>query len=256
MVSLKTARQAAEDALTTIGAFPASMPQADIGELRKALNWLEMLLNSRVGARPVAGFWRIIEIPLEADVGDYLLSDYDDNAGTQQIFGVGIVSGTGSVDHLPLIWENESLYENLEDTGTPCRVVATRDASPVLKVYPTPTQSNEDAGMVLRVRIQTFHTEIDKSGNADNDLLLRPSWYLWLNDRLSYEIGKGPVRRLPEGELKRLQDDARTLEIELLARDGQYNSGKPPVTEPMAGWDADNEYHGGSRSGYTPNGSR
>lgn len=230
-----SAKTIAENALSTIGAFPASMSQADAGELRKALKWLEMILNTQAGIRPMAGFWRLVDIPLEATVGDYPLEDYADAAGTQHVFSVNVVDDLGNVDPLEMLFENDSVLENLVDTGTPERAVITKDARPVLKVYPTPTSTDEEAGRLLRIRIQTYHDAIDHTGIADSDVLLRPSWYLWITNRLAYEIGKGPVRRLAEAELKRLKDDYMALENALLARDGQYNSGKPPVTEPMAG---------------------
>lgn len=251
MASRKTAKQIAEDALSTIGAFPASQAQADEGELKKAMNWLEMLLNSMAGIKPLAGFWMTIDIPLEAGEGDYLLSDYHTEAETQHVFSVGLVQDTGDVTPLPLIWEDQANFENLEQTGAPQRVCATRDLDPYLKVYPKPTQTEEDAGLTLRVRIQTLHEDIDNTGTGDADIRLRPSWYLMLIKKLSYEIGMGPVRRLPEGELKRLQDDADRLENQLLARDGQYNTGSPPSTEPMAGWDADMDNCAPSSNGYS-----
>lgn len=235
MPTFQTAKQVAENALKTIGAFPPSMSAADPGELRTALQWLEMMLNTTVGIRPLAGFWRVFDISLEAGIGDYELDDFADESGVQQVFSVNIVDSEGNVDPLKMLFEEEGDAENLEDTGQPERVVVTRDAHPVLKVYPTPTSTEEDAGLVLRVRVQTYQTPIDGSGIADEDMKLRPSWYLWATKRLAYEIGSGPVRRLMDTELKRLQSDADKIETALLARDGQYNSGRPPLTEPMAG---------------------
>lgn len=251
MAARQTAKQIAENALSTIGAFPASQPQADAGELKKTLGWLEMLLNSISGIRPLAGFWRVVDIPLEAGIGDYLLSDFDDAAGTQHVFSVGIVNDQGSVDPLDMLWEDEAVLENLEKTGRPRRVVVTKDTDPELKVYPTPTQTEQDAGLVLRLRIQTYHDEIDTSGIGDEDILLRPAWYLWLTKRLAYEIGCGPVRHLLEAELTRLQNDSERLEAQLLARDGQYNSSTPPLTEPMAG-----SGHGAHEYAHHPRGYR
>lgn len=235
MPTYQTAKKVAENALSTIGAFPASQSQADAGELRKTLEWLEMILNTQSGIRPMAGFYRIIDIPLEAGIGDYDLADYVDEAGAQHVFSVSLVAENGEPDPLEMLFESEAVDENLTLTGQPCRVVITKDKIPALKAYPAPTQENEDAGLLLRVRLQTYHAPIDPTGVADSDLLLRPGWYLWITKKLAYEIGCGPVRRLAEAELKRLKEDAEMLEEKLLARDGKYNSGKPPVTLPMAG---------------------
>lgn len=231
MPTYQTAKDVAENALSTIGAFPASQSQADEGELKKALTWLEMIINYQSGIRPLAGFWRIVDIPLEAGIGDYPLSDYVDAAGAQSVFSVHLVDSSGNPDILDMLFENEGMREDLTDTGTPQRVVITKDVKPVMKAYPTPVQINQDQGLVFRLRIQTYHDAIDPTGNANVDLMLRPAWYLWITKRLSYEIGCGPVRKLGAGELKTLKDDAKELENALLARDGQYNSAKPPVTQ-------------------------
>lgn len=233
MPNIQTAKIVSENALSTIGAFPASQSHPDPGEMRKTLRFLEMLLNYESGIRPLAGFWRVIDIPIEADIGDYDMSDYADESGVINVFSVSLVRENGHVDPLDIEYESQSVNENLKASGCPTRATVTKDRDMVLKVYPTPTQTEQDMGLVLRVRVQTYHENIDPNGIADEDIRLRPAWYIWLTKRLAYEIGCGPVRRLSEGELKRLQDDANNLESALLARDGQYTSPRPPVTQPM-----------------------
>ncbi len=235
MPTYQTAKKTAENALKTIGAFPASQSQADAEELRTTLQWLEMLLNTVAGIRPLAGFWRVIDIPIEGGIGDYHLVDYADSAETQHVFSVNIVEPNGDVEPIHMLFENEAVEENLKLTGRVRRAVVTKDVFPVLKLYPAPTIEDENSGRILRIRIQTYHPAIDDKGIGKEKLLVRPSWYLWLTKRLAYEIGSGPVRRLADGELKRLQMDADLLENLLLARDGQNNVGGPPVTQPMQG---------------------
>ena len=234
MPTFQTAKKVAENALRTIGAFPASQSQADASELRIALEWLEMILNMQSGIRPLAGFWDIIDIPLEAGVGDYLLSDYIDD-GVQEIFSVSVVSSSGAVSPVDMLFESEAALENLAQTGHTCRAVVTKDADPYLKIYPKPVQLNVDAGEILRVRFQTYHSTIDPTGVADTDINLRPAWYLWITKRLSFEIGSGPVRKLGERELGQLESAADRMENQLLARDGKNTSKGPPVTEPYGG---------------------
>lgn len=236
MPTIMSAKTIAENALRIIGAFPASMRQADPGELSNALVWLELVINNQVGIRPMAGFWRTVDIPLEEGIGDYFMADYVDLAEVQHIFSVNVVDAqNGSVQPVDIQWENDGIEENLTQRGLPRRAVISKDVKPVLSVYPAPTKVEEDAGYFLRIRIQTYQGAIDHTGIADNELLIRPSWYLWLIKRLAYETGLGPVRRLAEGELKRLKEDADEIERLLLARDGQYDNKRPPVTEPMPG---------------------
>lgn len=235
MPTYQNAKKTAENALKTIGAFPASQSQADAGELRTTLQWLEMLLNSIAGYRPLAGFWRVIDIPIEGGIGDYHLVDYADSAETQHVFSVNIVDQNGDVEPIHMLFENEAVEENLKLTGRTCRCVVTKDVFPILKLFPAPTIEDENAGRILRIRVQTYQAAIDDTGVGKEKLNVRPSWYLWLTKKLAYEIGCGPVRRLADGELKRLQTDADLLENLLLARDGQNNAGGPPVTQPMPG---------------------
>lgn len=234
MPTIQSAKQIAENALSTIGAFPASRSAPDPGELKKALRWLEMLLNFKTAVRPIDSFFSVFEIPIEAGIGDYDLSDYSDESGVCHVFGVFIVDASGELDPLDLEYRSRAVGENLTSTGRPQRATVNREedvSDGTLAIFPTPTQTEVDAGLKLRVRVQTFHKSIREDGTGDQDIKIRPSWYLWATKALGYEIGSGPVRRLSEGELKRLGEDAVSMENALLARDGQNVSPKPPVTE-------------------------
>lgn len=236
MPTIQTAQQIAENALSTIGAFPASRSSPDPGEMKKTLRWLEMLLNYQTAIRPIDSFWTVVDIPVEAGIGDYELADYVSPSGACHVFSVFLVNQTGHVEPIHLEYQSKAAGENLARTGCPERATVKMDTDNVngtLSVYPTPTQSNQDAGLLLRVRIQTFHAPIDETGAGDENINLRPSWYLWVTKRLAYEIGSGPVRRIADGELARLDSDANKLENALLARDGQQISSGPPVTEPV-----------------------
>lgn len=210
------------------------MSSPDPGEYRTALEWLEMIINETSGVTAFTGFYDTVDVPLTADENEYLLSDFTDDGSASRIFSVVLVRGTADPVPIPMIWESESLEENVNDTGSSRRVVITDDPVPTLKVYPTPTDTEEDAGDLLRLRIQTYSDGINHAGTGNENTSLRPSWYLFMTKRLAYEIGLGPVRRLDDRELKRLKDDADMTEAKLLGRDGQRGP-TPPVTEPMAG---------------------
>lgn len=235
MPSYQTARQVATNALSKIGAFPSSQSQPDERELKTAMGWLEMILNNQSGIRPTAGFWNVIDIPIQAGIGEYELADYTKESGVQHVFSASIVTILGNVDPLDIISEKDAVFKNIKENATPYSAAITKDVKPVLKVYPTPTQSDEESGAVFRLRIQSFHKGIDPAGTNDTEISLRPSWYLWLTYRLSYEIGGGPVRRLPSSELRDIKNDYMMLETQLYARDGQYNTATPPVTKPVEG---------------------
>lgn len=232
MPNYLTAKGLSERTLRMIGAFPPSQSQADAGELMVAMQWLEMLLQFNGAKRVIAGTFKLVDIPLEAGVGDYDLADYADTEETQHVFSVGLVDEQGNYTPLTMLFESQATHENLTKTGTPDRVVVTRGVYPQIKVYPEPSVEVETAGRVLRVRLQSYNTAIDPRGIGDNDMLLRPGWYLWCTNALAYEIGKGPVRRLNEYELDRFQKDSEKMEAGILSKDGLYNTGQPPLTEP------------------------
>lgn len=251
MPTIQSAKEIAENALSTIGAFPASRSAPDPGEMKKALRWLEMLLNYSSAIRPINSFWTVIDIPIESGIGDYELADYVDESGACQVFGAFIVDQNGHLEAIDLEYQSRAAGENLARTGRPQRATVKMDTDRVngtLSVYPTPTQVEQDAGLILRVRIETFHASIDETGAGDEDIKLRPSWYLWITKKLAYEIGSGPVRRIAEVELSRLESDAMKLENALLARDGQQISPGPPVTEPVEC--SVDDYPGHARRGY------
>lgn len=235
MPSYQTALQVASNALSKIGAWPSSQTQPDARELKISMIWLEMILNNQSGIRPTAGFWDTIEIPLQSGIGDYDLQDYVKDSGIQSVFSISMVTILGNVEPLEVISEKDAVFKNLKDNGTPKCAAITRDVKPVLKVYPTPTQADEDAGTVFRVRIQSFHRMFDAEGINDTEIMLRPSWYLWLTYRLAYEIGGGPVRRLAAQELQGIKSDYMLMESQLYARDGQYDTSQPPITRPVEG---------------------
>lgn len=231
MPNYLTAKTLAEESLREIGAFPPSQSQADAGELRVSLSRLELILNDMAGSRTFAGLWDVIEIPLEAGKAEYDLEDYADADHVEHVFSIVLVNGNGHVDPITFGFENEAERENRETNGTPNRAVVNSNVKPTITVFPKPTQADEDDEKYLRVRVQTYAAAVDWKGVANRDVKLRPSWYWWAITKNAYAIGRGPVRRLNEQELKRLQDDYNTLENRLLAFDGQPSTGQPPLTE-------------------------
>lgn len=235
MPTYQTAKNVAENALSTIGAFASSQSQPDHNELKKALVWLEMILNNQAGISPTPGFWDIVEIPVQAGIGDYELDDYVDDESVQHVFSASIIETSGKVTPLGISSETDTTFKDFKKTGTPEEIIVTRDIHPIMRVFPTPTRTDEDNGLVIRIRFQKFHAAIDGEGVNDINISLRPSWYLWLTKRLAYEIGSGPVRRLAESELNRIEKDYEKIETRLYGRDGKYNLGSPPISEPVLG---------------------
>jgi hypothetical protein len=218
--NLKTSKDIAEDALRYVGAFPPSQTQADAAELKVALRFLETILQYHVGVRPALGTWATIDIPLVASKSEYKITDHMDEDWAAEVFSIGVVGTNGDYDPLTLLGADD-FVKLPTASGTPIYYKNSILVAPVISVNPTPVAADVTAGNVLRVRIQKYQVATDPTGIADNDLNLRPSWHLWATNAVAYEIGKSPVRRLPEGELARFEKDRDRYEAALLAKDGQ-----------------------------------
>ena len=230
MPNLLKAKEIAESALRVIGSFTPNQIQADEGELRVAMQWLELTMNDLIGSRPISGYWATRTLTLRAGVNEYTL-DNEIDLSVQELFSASLIEQSGTVYPMAMLFENQAVEENEITTGTPYKIVITRDKFPKLKVYPMPTQSDVDSGRVIRLRFQTYEIALDRTGVQDNYLYLRASWQLFAIKKLAYEIGIGPVRHMNETELQRLQSDCMMHEQNLLSRDGLYDTGQPPVTE-------------------------
>jgi hypothetical protein len=234
MPNIYTAKEVAEQALRVIGRLSPKQPQADAADLRVALSQLEMAINDTVGRTALAGFSRTMDIPLVSGQTVYKTSDYADGREVQQVFSMVLVEPTINSDPDPLlmVFENQALTRSPIATGTPCDVVVSRDVYPIITLLRVPTDGDVVAGRVLRLRYQTYVTAPDPKGIADTDIMVRPSWYLWLVTKVAYLCGRGPILRLPNGELSVLRQDLADLEAGQLARDGLNNTSQPPMTEP------------------------
>lgn len=233
MPNYLTAKNLAEEALREIGAFPPSQSQADAGELRVTLLRLELMLNSYVGMRTMAGLRDTVEIPLIEGETVYRLEDYTDENSAQHVFSIMCVENTGNVTPVDIVFDSQAQENDLTQSATPWQAVVSQNVKPVITVWPKPTASDVSAGRFIRVRLQTYAAAVDPQGIADKDTKLRPSWYWWAITKTAYAIGRGAVRRLSDGELKLLREDSELLENRLLAYDGSQDTSQPHVTEPM-----------------------
>jgi hypothetical protein len=232
MPNYLTAKALAEEALKEIGSFSPSMEQADIGELRVALSRLEMILNSKIGHNQTAGYWRTIDIDIAASDNDYKISSYANTDGVQYVFSANRIDSNGSVFPLEMLTQREWDEKNKTETGSVEAIFITRDNDGYVHTYPKPPAGITTGDTKIQLRVQTFAPKIDHKGIADNDMFIRPTWYWWAVTKLAYAIGRGAVRRLPDGELRRLKDDYMQEEKDLMAGDNHDMTGIPYTTEP------------------------
>ncbi|CAB4144089.1 hypothetical protein UFOVP469_11 [uncultured Caudovirales phage] len=100
--------------------------------------------------------------------------------------------------------------------GQPSLCHVTRDQAPTIHFAPVP-DANTDYG--VRVVFQSYSPDFTRAAADERILNLRTTWNLWLVTALAYEIGNGPVRKLPADEVRGMKQDAINLRGELEAYD-------------------------------------
>lgn len=235
MPTIFSARSLAEIALQNIGAFPVSENSADPVELRRALQRLELVVNDSIGKSSVKSAWLALTIPLLASVSRYRIADYCTEEGVQFIYDAFLQSyddGAGTTRTLiDSHTERDFSQWDKSATGDPTAVYIDGTNDPYLNVYPAPDASLAAGTYGIRLHCQTYATKITPQGTGGVNINIRPAWYLFITNKLSYELGKGAIRRLDERELQRFQQDYMRGEADLIGFDGSQNDGLRTTTE-------------------------
>ena len=231
MPTILYANDIAEEALREIGAFTTSMEQADAAQMKVALRRLELVLNVAIGTDVYLPAWREYDIPLVSGQQKYHLADFVDDNGVQFITGTKLIdTTTGRHYHFDLVNEVKFMDYDNPLSGRPYVGYVSNTDDPNLFVFPLLNSSTPAGQFNLHVVAQVYANKIDPSASQNVNLNLRPTWYLWAIKRLAYNIGCGPVLRLPDNELKSIGEEASSLEDALLSVDGKFNTTDLPVT--------------------------
>lgn len=235
MATYFSAKDIVETSLQKIGRFPTTQDQADAVDLKRGLSTLESILQELAGTQSVTCNWETIEIPLLAGVSAYPLANIVGKEGVNFIYSAELLNvAAGSRCEVKII--NEDEFNGLDSlcTGEPCKIFMDRGNHPVVHAYPMLGAPVPPVTFSLLLKVQHYFSSFDKKGEADInhiEFALRPSWYRWAWTKLSYELGNGIIRRLPEGELTRLKADYEESEQKLSAFDNAQ-TGNQPFTLP------------------------
>lgn len=208
----------ATKALEVIGSYPTSMVAPDPDELRRAVEWLDLLVAELAGTKRLFFLTpATVTGALTSGVSQYTLSTLLGTGypATGMVFPVRAylryTNGSDYDDYeLPLITRRE--YEEIPDkdgAGTPEVVYIDRlNSAQQLYVYPVPQVST----FSLRLVIQSYPTTMtggtpEKAGKLDHGFAQECQHYLI--NILAARIGSGPVRRLPVGEIDRIVRDSQ-----------------------------------------------
>jgi hypothetical protein len=221
---LLTVTEICERALRKIGAYSINDTGADPVELEESRAWLDMIVG-HVSSRKRT-WWLVPStgaVTLVADTASYALVDeLTGGPDVQHVVGVWLTNTT-SGDRLPLDLLRRQAFEDLgtEEVGPPTKVWIDRSRVPTLHVWPTPQTPIEHRLDVVYQKFSDDSVALDPTSRMPD---MRESWNLYLVTALAAEIGSGPVRRLPQDEVK----EARARAAELLFDLEAFDEGESP----------------------------
>jgi hypothetical protein len=213
-----TIRQICEGALEKVGALSIYDREADAEELERAAFWLDALVGHIAGTR--RRLWLqedTLEIPLEADrieyeLQSYLGANYPDRGIQWPMHAVTRHDGFDYDCHILTRQEYDDIADK-DSGGRPRNIYLDRLNTPTMKVHPVPS----DSGFTIRLTYQAFNDTLFPPGRSprlsvyNQTIDVRRAWNLYLMTALARQIGDGPVRKLPQGELDQHERHADKL---------------------------------------------
>lgn len=201
---VSSAADIVELALEKVGATSTADDAADESQFNRALKHFNIMLKELVGTKLLWWFVPASQL-IELTVGE---DEYDLNAAldtdlqfVQQVF---IRQSTGVEQKVEMIRKHR--YEldktTMLNNGDVELCYIERNDSPKIKLLRAPATE----GMFLRVEGQKYPANMLLSG-GDVPHGFPGAWERNLMLRNAYDIGSGPVIRLPESELTRLERD-------------------------------------------------
>lgn len=235
------AREIAERALRRIGAFPINDAAPDAADLEETLLWMDMVMQYAAATRRRNWLFRtpIVSIPLTAGEASFNLADKlgPDYPPLGILFPKVAYIRQGGQDSEISIWRRQE-YEDIANktaTGVPKGVFIDQvgDAERTLFLNPVPT----DGSLTLRLVVQTFAPSVvglrGTRDQASGEVvpMMPAALELWLATATAAQIGAGPVRRLPDGEVRELEARAAGLLAEFDVSGARERPSQPRITE-------------------------
>lgn len=223
-------REVCERALRKIGAYSIRDTGARTDEMAEARHWLDMVIGHVASMKRT--WWLVpttLRLTLTAGTTAYNLRTNLTGAPAVQhvvaLYTVDLTTGARE----PLSIERRQEWEERDatlDAGEACMAWIDRSRDPVLTLHPAPPDPVTQA---IDVVFQSFAA--DQSSGSFNQRLedIRDGWNLFLVHRLASEIGNGPVRKLPQDEVRDMQRTANQLYEDLAAYDDHEQAGEPRI---------------------------
>lgn len=232
MSQLFSARELCTESLRLIGSVSVNDSAADPEELSIALRWLDLEAAELAGTQTC--FWLIpaaLSIPLTGgqkayDLDNTLGADTPDD-GIQFPVSATVKTGTNAEHMIDIIHRLE--YDAIPDkdrTGLPEKIYLDRLED--LKMYTWPVLGAGVTGATVELTVQTFAP--DFRGNGQKATGFRAAWQKWAINKNAYNVGRGPVRRLPRSETADLKKDAEDSLMKLNAFENRQHTSRPRQT--------------------------
>lgn len=227
MAKLFTSAEICDHALRQIGSFSVYDTGSDPQSFAVTLERLDMLIAEMTGTTKLWFFTpQTQRIALEEGESEYELSNLLDDP-LEFIQHVFLVRGE---DQTPLVQVRRDEYDGWIDDpltgGEPEVVYIERKDNPSLFVLPVPQDGDE-----LLIMGQKYSDDVTTDhGNVPHGF--PTAWQRALIMQLAADIGAGPVTRIPDNELDRLEKGAARSFRRLDAYNNRENVRRPRYTKP------------------------
>lgn len=225
-----------ERALRKIGAFSVNDTAADPEELSEALYWLDLAVAELAGTEQCQ--WLIpttLSIALSANTASYDLSAALGMANPTDgvLFPIEAWIRDSSGNDTPIDIIRRRDFEDIEDkdkAGVTDRIYIDRlNEDQNVFVYPVPAVT----GYSIRLLCQTYAANMlsgspEGGGNIAHGF--SAEWQRWLILQNAADIGSGPVRRLPPGEINDIRQQAAISRSALMAYSNREKVSQPRRT--------------------------
>lgn len=218
MAAILSVRQICERALRKIGHVSLYDEEPRGEDMEEAALWLDMVVSHVAGTR--RHVWLVednLEIPLKADQAKYDLKDaagatYPEE-GVQFPMHAFVRSDGGFDQDVEIVRRHE--YDSFADKdagGRPHVCYIDRLQPRTLWIHPVPAKDDEYTLFLTAQRFNkdmTFTRQEQRHGEKYPD----PSatWNLYLVTATAAELGDGPIRKLPDGEVTSFRRHAERL---------------------------------------------
>lgn len=227
MAALLTAAKICEEALRQVGALSPLDSAADPAMFEIAVSRLDMLIAELVATER---FWWFVNaqqtIALQPGQRTYQLAALVDPP--LEFVGAAYLTQGGKEDPIELLRRSayDQRYDHAE-SGRPSGVYIERRDRPIMYVHPVPTTSDYS----LKLTGQRYAPDIagEKGRTAHG---FPAAWQRYIVLSLAVDIGSGPVWKVPDGEIDRLERRAHQSRERLMAFSNRENIGRPRVTRP------------------------